>query len=250
MNGETVSDQVEDPVVDSVKSYVKREVLRPLESDGQFEFEVANLANSYAGNPELWSIWYGKILSEIFEGVESIFNSPISRKDDTVESALEEFVSGFNKLADKAPQNTGLDITPLIENRERIQKVVQEESDEVTLILKINGGECSLECLNHFLDNQLIEFNTGDGSLSATGESSLIEHSSEVIEFMNSRSEYRQRPHEKYERTLIISVQRAGNDFNVSVEVDETRTRGYSVWERILSLIGEDFSSNDYLEFK
>lgn len=249
MDGEAVSEQVEDPMVDSVKSHLKREGLQPSELNGQFEFEVASLVNSYSGNPELWSIWYSKIFSKIFEGVESVFNSPVSRKDDTVVDALGEFVAGFNGLAERASKNTDLDIAPLIEDRKKIQQVIKEESNEVTVVLKINGNECSLECLDSFIDNQLIEFDVGNRTPSATDEASLIEHSSEIAEFMNSRSEYRRRPHNKYERTLMVSVRRVSGVYNVSVGVDETRTRKYSVWERILSVIGEDFSSGNYIDF-
>lgn len=242
-----LKEKADNSIVSSVKSDVKREL--ELMSDDRFEFDASDMANSYSGNPELWCLWYSQILSEMFTGLEMLFNSPVRRKDDTVEDGLEKFTEGFNKLIEKGSERTDSDTAPLVRSREKIQRVINEESDSVTLVIQIKGGECSLECVDGFVEDQLIEFTEGDRTAGTIDEASLAEHSSEVSTFMNGYSNYRRRPQNKYKRTLTVSVQRSEEEYNVTVGVDEIRTRKYSVWEQLLSVFGEDFSSDSYIDF-
>jgi len=79
MTEKTLSkDTTDNSIVSSVKSDVKREL--ELLSDDRFKFDASDMANSYSGNPELWCLWYSQILSEMFKGLEVLFNSPVSRK--------------------------------------------------------------------------------------------------------------------------------------------------------------------------
>lgn len=239
----------ESPVVSSVKSDAKREFEELIRSDDRFTFEASEMAGSPSGNPELWSLWYDQLLSDFFTGTEKLFNAPLGRTDETVEDGLNSFVDGFNLLSDKGSERIDGDTTPLIKNRNKIQDFMDKESESVTVIIQIHGGQCNLECINGFIDNQVINFRTDSEDIDCVDESSLIEHSSEVMEFMNGYSPYRRRPHEKYKRTLCVSIKRVDQGFNVTVGVDEVRTRGYSIWEKILSPLGEDFSSESYTEF-
>lgn len=239
----------EKSVVRSVKSGAKRDFEELVRSDDRFSFKASEMAGSYSGNPELWCLWYEQLLSDFFTGTEKLFNAPLERRNDTVEDGLNSFVDGFNLLSDKSSKRTDADTTPLVKNRNKIQSFINQESKSVTLIIEIKGGQCDLECVNGFIDDQLINFHTNNTDVDCVDESSLIEHSSEIIEFVNGYSPYRRRPQKKYKRTLCVSIKRVDEGFKITAGVDEIRTRSYSIWEKVLTSLGEDFSSESYIEF-
>jgi hypothetical protein len=245
----TVQSQDEKRMVESLKSESKREIDKKVRLEDEFKFQASTLANSYSGDPELWSLWYSQILEGIFEGTKDIFLTPIEREDKDIEEALERFCTCIDDLVEKTSKRTDKDTTPLIKSRRKIEAFLSEESDSVTLILEIKGGECKLECINGFISDQIIKFDISESQTCSTDEASLREHSQEVIEFLNSYSPYRRRPQEKYRRTLCVSIASKDNKNVVSVGVDEVRTRSYSITEKLISLIGEDFSSQNYNEF-
>lgn len=249
---ETIQQEDKDsPVVESLKSESKREFDDLVRLDDQFRFNAGKMAKGFSsgGNPELWCLWYSKLLSDFFEGLDSLLYAPISREDETVEDGVEHFLDGFDYLAERASKRTESDTTPLITNRNKIQKFKEGDSDKVTLLIEIIGGQCSLNCLNEFITDQSVVFSTEGSSADGADEASLREHSTEISEFFNGYSPYRRRPQEKYKRMLSVSVKRCGESYEITVGVDESRARGYSVWEKMLRYLGQDFTADSYTDF-
>lgn len=236
-------------VVESLKSEAKREIEQKVRTEDGFKFQASTIANSYSGNPELWSLWYSQILEGIFEGTKDLFLTPIKRENKTVQGSMNKFSNCIDSLIEKSSNRTNKDTTPLINNRRKIEEFKDGKSDSITFILQIKGGECNIECINAFIPDQIVKFKVSESETCSTDEASLREHRQEVIDFLNSYSPYRRRPQEKYRRTLCVSIKSEGQRKLVSIGVDEVRTRNYSVMERIISILGEDFSSQSYHEF-
>lgn len=225
--------------VESVRSEVKEELSEKSVSENRYtqRFNVDNILDKHTGNPELWSLRYLSIYSQIFDAVNLAFETPLPNKDSESDDVYDSISSGINEIVDTISGVSNIDTISVLNIRDRFEEFMQNENDEITLNVTLHGQKSKIQLIEEYYRKGGIVTVNLNGEITNEEEVALREYNESLIKKFCARTPYQNRPNNRFKRVLSISMKKTDDEEIITVHCDTHRMK-YTLLEKICVNLG------------